>query len=65
LPANHTVPAVGYQINSGAASLVFSGDTFTNDALWAVVNKIPNLKHLIIETAFCNREKQLAVASKH
>jgi cAMP phosphodiesterase len=65
LPANHTVPAVGYQVNSGRASLVFSGDTFTNDALWAVVNKIPNLKHLIIETAFCNREKQLAVASKH
>jgi cAMP phosphodiesterase len=65
LPANHTVPAVGYQIDSGAGSLVFSGDTFTNDALWKVVNRIPNLKTLIIETAFCNREIQLAIASKH
>lgn len=65
LPANHVVPAVGYHIDSGRASLVFTGDTTTNDALWKVVNRIPNLKYLIIETAFCNREKQLAIVSKH
>jgi ribonuclease BN (tRNA processing enzyme) len=65
LPANHVVPAVGFQLDSGRASLVFTGDTTTNDALWAVANKIANLKYLIIETAFCNRERQLAIASKH
>ncbi|MBI5437247.1 MAG: 3',5'-cyclic-nucleotide phosphodiesterase [Nitrosomonadales bacterium] len=65
LPANHVVPAVGFQIDSGAASLVFSGDTTTNDALWKVVNGIANLRYLIIETAFCNAEKELAVRSKH
>ena len=27
LPANHAVPAVAYQLDSGRASLVFSGDT--------------------------------------
>jgi ribonuclease BN (tRNA processing enzyme) len=65
LPANHVVPAIGYQLDSGNASLVFSGDTTTNDALWKVVNKIKNLRVLIIETAFCNRERNLAIASKH
>ncbi len=65
LPANHVVPAVGFQIDSGATSLVFSGDTTTNDALWKVVNGIANLRYLIIETAFCNAEKELAVRSKH
>ena len=65
LPANHVVPAVGFQIDSGDASLVFTGDTTTNDALWKVVNRIENLRYLLIETAFCNREKDLAVASKH
>ncbi|MCX7154245.1 MAG: 3',5'-cyclic-nucleotide phosphodiesterase [Proteobacteria bacterium] len=65
LPAIHSVPAVGFQLDSGRSSLVFSGDTTTNDALWKVVNKIDNLKYLIIETAFCNREKDLAVLSKH
>mgnify|MGYP002682347163 CR=1 FL=1 len=29
------------------------------------VNKIRNLRYLIIETAFSNRERQLAIASKH
>lgn len=65
LPANHTVPAVGYRVDSGRASLVFSGDTTTNDALWGEVNAIENLRYLIIETAFCNREADLAAASKH
>ena len=65
LPANHVVPAVGYQLDSGRASLVFTGDTTTHDALWLEVNKIENLRYLIIETAFCNRERELAIASKH
>lgn len=65
LPANHTVPAVGYQLDSGNASLVFSGDTGPCPELWRAVNKIDNLKHLIIETAFSNRERQLAKVSLH
>jgi Cft2 family RNA processing exonuclease len=65
LPANHVVPAVGYQVDSGQASLVFTGDTTTHDPLWRVVNKITNLRYLIIETAFCNRERELAIAAKH
>ncbi|MDB5808199.1 MAG: beta-lactamase domain protein [Betaproteobacteria bacterium] len=65
LPANHVVPAVGYRLDSGRASLVFTGDTTEHDPLWNEVNKIENLRYLIIETAFCNRERELAVASKH
>ena len=65
IPANHVVPAVGYHLDSGKASLVFSGDTTTCDALWKVVNKIENLRYLIIETAFSNSEKDLAILSKH
>ncbi|MBY0575017.1 MAG: 3',5'-cyclic-nucleotide phosphodiesterase [Gallionellaceae bacterium] len=65
IPANHGVPAVGYHLDSGAASLVFSGDTTTTDASWEVINKIENLRYLIIETAFSNAERELAVLSKH
>ncbi|MBI5921566.1 MAG: 3',5'-cyclic-nucleotide phosphodiesterase [Betaproteobacteria bacterium] len=65
LPANHTVPAVGYQIDSGHASLVFTGDTTACPELWQAINKISNLRYLIIETAFSNHEKKLAVMSKH
>jgi ribonuclease BN (tRNA processing enzyme) len=65
LPARHTVPAVGYHLDSGAASLVFTGDTGPYDALWQVVNRIANLRFLIIETAFSNKERQLAEMSRH
>jgi ribonuclease BN (tRNA processing enzyme) len=65
VPANHVVPAVGYHVDSGRASLVYTGDTTTNEDLWRVVNRIENLRYLIIETAFCNGERDLAIASKH
>ena len=65
LPAIHTVPAVGYQLDSGKASLVFTGDTGPNDALWSVVNRIGNLKLLIIETAFSDKDRRIAELSKH
>lgn len=65
LPANHVVPAVGYQINSGAQSLVFTGDTAGGNNFWQAVNTINNLSYLIIETAFSNAEAVLALRSKH
>lgn len=65
LPANHTVPAVGYHLDAGTSSLVFSGDTGPCPALWHAVNKIENLKYLIIECAFSDRERRLAELSKH
>ena len=44
---------------------MFTGDTGPNDALWAMVNRIDNLKYLIIETAFSNKERELAEMSRH
>jgi ribonuclease BN (tRNA processing enzyme) len=65
VPANHVVPAVGYHLDSGAGSLVFSGDTTCNSELWDYLNGLENLRYLIIETAFPDRERELAIASKH
>lgn len=65
VPAHHVVPAVGYRLDSGKASLVYTGDTTTNEALWPVINAISNLRYLIIETALCDAERDLAVVSKH
>ncbi|HRE13581.1 MAG TPA: 3',5'-cyclic-nucleotide phosphodiesterase, partial [Usitatibacteraceae bacterium] len=65
LPANHTVPAVGYLLDSGGASLAYTGDTTSNDAFWRVVNEAANLRYLVIETAFSDKEREIAVASKH
>ncbi|PKO83505.1 MAG: 3',5'-cyclic-nucleotide phosphodiesterase [Betaproteobacteria bacterium HGW-Betaproteobacteria-11] len=65
LPANHTVPAVGYQLKSARGSLVFTGDTGPCPELWKAVNRIDDLRYLLVECAFSNREKRLAKASLH
>jgi len=65
VPANHVVPAVGYHLEGDSASMVFTGDTTTCDALWEVVNRIDNLKYLVIETAFSDGEVEIARLSKH
>jgi ribonuclease BN (tRNA processing enzyme) len=56
---------VGYAVETARASLVYTGDTAPNDALWEAVNRTQNLKYLIIETAFSNKERDIATASKH
>ncbi len=65
LPAEHTVPAVGYLLDSGQGSLVFSGDTTVNDRLWPIINGVANLRYLLIEAAFSDSQEALARVSKH
>ncbi|APW44482.1 3',5'-cyclic-nucleotide phosphodiesterase [Rhodoferax saidenbachensis] len=64
LPAVHTVPAAGFAVTAGQGCWVFTGDTERNPALWARVNQL-NVAMLVIETAFSNREQDLAKRSLH
>ncbi|MHB1122746.1 MAG: 3',5'-cyclic-nucleotide phosphodiesterase [Ramlibacter sp.] len=64
LPAVHTVPAVGYAVTAGAGCWVFTGDTERNPEFWSRLNEL-NVAALVIETAFSNREKELAERSLH
>lgn len=64
LPAVHTVPAVGYAVRGDTGWWVFSGDTERNPAFWSWINSMP-ICHLMIETAFSNRERSLATKSLH
>lgn len=64
LPAEHTVPAVGYAVTAGPACWVYSGDTGRNAAFWQRVNQLDPAM-LVIETAFSRREHELAEISQH
>ncbi len=64
LPAVHTVPAVGFAVASGGANWVFTGDTGHNPAFWRRLNQL-DVSALVIETAFSNRENELADRSLH
>ena len=72
LPAVHSVPAVGYALRGQHGWWAFSGDTERNPALWCALDKLaeappPQLPvaALVIETAFSNRECDLARRSQH
>ena len=65
LSASHTVPAVGFAVDGGAAGWwVFTGDTGPNPALWERLAQM-RVAHLVIETAFSDEERHLARISRH
>ena len=65
LPAVHTVPAAGLAVSAGGGpAWVFTGDTERNPAFWRRLNTM-EVAALVIETAFSNREKELARRSLH
>jgi 3',5'-cyclic-nucleotide phosphodiesterase len=65
LPARHGVPAVGYHVATPRGSFVFSGDSTECPAFWEAVARVPDLRYLIVETAFPDAERELAIQSKH
>ncbi len=65
LPVRHAVPGVAYQLDSGKASFVFSGDTTYHEPFWNALNVIDNLQYLMIEATFLNNNMAGAEASGH
>lgn len=65
IPVNHSVPGVGYRVENSTGSFAFSGDTTTNDTLWAALNRYDALDMLVVECAFSNQEQQLSDMAGH
>ena len=65
MPVHHTVPSVGYLLQGERGSLAFSGDTGACPAFWQALNARQDLRALIIECAFPDEQKALALASRH
>jgi ribonuclease BN (tRNA processing enzyme) len=64
LPAAHTVPAVGYAVDTPKGWWVFTGDTGPNPLLWEALAG-QRVAQLVIETAFGDEEADLAAISQH
>lgn len=64
LPAAHTVPGVGFGVETPQGWWVFTGDTGPNPALWQALHG-RRIAELVIETAFGNEEAHLAEISGH
>jgi len=65
IAVNHAVPAVAYRVESQGKSFAFSGDTTTNDSLWAALNRHDALDLLFVESAFANKDAAIARLAYH
>ncbi|HEB83133.1 MAG TPA: 3',5'-cyclic-nucleotide phosphodiesterase [Gammaproteobacteria bacterium] len=65
IAVNHTVPAVGYRVQSAGKSFAFSGDTTTNDSFWEALNRHDSLDLLFVESAFADKDRELADKACH
>ncbi|MBK6850832.1 MAG: 3',5'-cyclic-nucleotide phosphodiesterase [Burkholderiales bacterium] len=64
LPAVHTVPAVGFGVESPSGWWIYTGDTGPNPELWEALGT-RRIAQLVIETAFSDEELAVAIATKH
>jgi ribonuclease BN (tRNA processing enzyme) len=62
IPVNHTVPAVGYRVSKGSATLVYTGDTGPTEEIWQYAS---GSDALIVEVSFPNDMEPLALLTKH
>ncbi|HWA75082.1 MAG TPA: 3',5'-cyclic-nucleotide phosphodiesterase [Polyangiaceae bacterium] len=62
---SHTIECSGFIVEHNGAALGYSGDTGPTDRLWELLNETPNLKALLMEVSFPNREQKVATVSGH
>lgn len=65
VPVNHPVPTVGFLIEDGSGSLVWSSDTGPTKQLWEVANASERLKGVWMDVSFENALQPIADISGH
>lgn len=65
MPTRHSVPCIGYHVDNGTSSWVYSGDTTFCKEFWDALSCIENLRYLLIETTFLNSNVAGANISGH
>jgi 3',5'-cyclic-nucleotide phosphodiesterase len=61
----HTIDTSGFIIEGDSGAFAYSGDTGPTDRFWEVLSETPNLKALLMEVSFPDRESGLAKVSGH
>jgi cAMP phosphodiesterase len=64
LPARHSVPGVGYAIETPRGWWVYTGDTVGCPEFWQAIDEL-ELAMIVIETAFMDAEQTLANLAQH
>lgn len=62
---NHTVPTLGFVVESETSAVVFASDTSATEEIWERANRTENLKGVFLEATFPNSMRELADVSRH
>jgi 3',5'-cyclic-nucleotide phosphodiesterase len=62
---DHTIESAGFIVEGPDATIAYSGDTGPTERFWELLRNEPNLKALLMEVSFPNREQKLATVSGH
>jgi ribonuclease BN (tRNA processing enzyme) len=62
---SHLVPTTGFIVEDKTSAIAYSSDTGPTERFWALVNRVRNLKAVIVETSFPNELQDLANMSGH
>ncbi|MBK6517187.1 MAG: 3',5'-cyclic-nucleotide phosphodiesterase [Polyangiaceae bacterium] len=65
IPVSHTIDCSGFVVERGGEAIAYSGDTGPTDRFWQVLDQTPNLRAMLIEVSFPDREAGLARVSGH
>ena len=65
IEVSHTIDTCGFVIEGERGAVAYSGDTGPTDRFWEVLNETENLKALLCEVSFPDREQGLATVSGH
>lgn len=62
---SHTIDTAGFILEGPRGAIAYSGDTGPTDRLWELLNQTENLRALLLEVSFPDREQRLATVSGH
>ena len=65
IPVAHTIDTSGFIVRGPDATVGYSGDTGPTEKLWEALRAEDNLKALLMEVSFPNREQKIATDSGH
>jgi len=65
VPANHGVPACGWEVESNGARWIFSGDTCGHPNFWAQLIDYTDRDIIIIEVSFPDMLSEIAILASH
>jgi len=65
VPADHSVPTMGYLVEDGSSAFVFGADSGPTERLWEVARATRDLRAVFLECSFPNRLRELAAKTAH